>query len=147
MKRLDGTLEFGHNVTVIKPDRVNKYKNRVLRGGIHYLAELLLGQEETVIDYVAVGDDPSPNTLATEKLGNELFRKRPTTSYKDGDKPVWETFFTQDEANFRWRELGLFAGSNLDKDSGRLVARVVVDETKNDNITITLLWEFRINSI
>ena len=68
-------------------------------------------------------------------------------SYLDGDKPVWETFFTQDEANFRWRELGLFAGSNLDKDSGRLVARVVVDETKNDNITITLLWEFRINSI
>ena len=71
-------MEFGHNVTVIKPDRVNKYKNRVLRGGIHYLAELLLGQEETVIDYVAVGDDPSPNTLATEKLGNELFRKTPT---------------------------------------------------------------------
>lgn len=147
MVRQGGILEFGHNVTIIRPDRVNKYKNRVLRGGINYLAELLLGQEETVIDYVAVGDDPSPNTLGTEKLGNELFRKPPTTAYLDGDKPVWETFFTQDEANFRWRELGLFAGGNLDKDSGRLVARVVVDETKNDNITITLLWEFRINSI
>lgn len=147
MVQLGGILELGHNVTVIKPDRVNKYKNRVLRGGINYLAELLLGQEETVIDYVAVGDDPSPNTLATEWLGNELFRKPPTTSYLDGDKPVWETFFTQNEANFQWRELGLFAGGSPDKDSGRLIARVVVDETKNDNITITLLWEFRINSI
>jgi len=145
--QLGGTLEIGHNVTVIRPKRVETYKNRVLLGGVSYVADLLLGEDNTIIDYVAVGDDPSPNTLNISKLGNEVFRKPPTTSYRDGDKPIWETFFTQNEANFQWRELGLFAGGNLDKDSGRLVARVVVDETKNDNITITLLWEFRINSI
>lgn len=147
MEKLGGTLGFGHNVHVIRPDTQSQYKNRVLRNGRIYLVKLLLGENDDLIDYVAVGDDDSPNRPTTEKLGNEIFRKPPTTSYRDSEKSVWETFFTQEEANFQWKELGLFAGGSPDPDTGELVARVVVDEDKNNNITITLLWEFRIRSV
>ena len=142
-----GTLELSHNVMVISSlATVNTYKNRVLRDGIRYLAEYLLGNPGEDITHIGVGDDPSPNNIQTNSLGNERFRKPFTTRYMNGDYPTYETFFTRDEANFNWREIGLYAGGTDELNTGRLIARVIVNENKNDNVTISLLWEFRITN-
>jgi len=143
MKR-GSTLGCGGNVTIIRNGSVKKYKNRVLRDGLAFLGEFLLGEDTETINYIAIGDDASANTMGMSSLGNELFRKEFTTKYQDGESPVWETFFTQDEANFTWKELGLYADGGEDADTGRLIARVTVDESKNDNVTITALWQFDI---
>lgn len=138
-------MEFSHNVSLLFSDgRRKKYRNRVLANGILYLADYILGDVGDPITYIGVGDDPEPNVAGTDSMGNEIYRKAFTTKYRDGTRPVFETFFTREEANFHWREIGLFAGGTSDPGTGLLIARVVVDEVKNDNITISHLWEFRI---
>ena len=146
MTNHDSTLALSCNVQIIKNGQVNQYKNRVLQDGLLYLAEFILGDIGDPITHIGVGDDDTPNRLMTENLGNERFRKEFTTSYMNNTHPVFETFFTEQEANFNWKELGLFAGGTSTLGSGRLIARVVVDEVKNDNVTISTNWEFRITN-
>ncbi|WP_096190320.1 hypothetical protein [Evansella halocellulosilytica] len=140
----DSTLALTHNVEIIHNENRKTYKNRVLQDGIYYLAQLINGQSVNPINYIAVGDSDEPNRLGTATMGNERFRKEFTISYLNNVNPVFETFFTESEANFQWKELGLFAGGSSDQGSGRLIARVLVDEPKNDNVTISTSWEFRI---
>lgn len=140
--RRGSNLDFSGNVGILKEDGVSIYRNKMLRDGILMIGEFFMGEPTETINYLAVGDNGSDNRMGMVALENEVFRKEITTKYLDGESPVWETFFTQDEANFQWKELGLYADGSEDPDSGRLVARVVVDEDKNDNITLTTLWRF-----
>lgn len=143
MTMQDSTMRISHNVTIGK----NKYKNRVLNEGLDWLLKYILGiTHSDTINYIAIGDDDSQTLPNATKLGNELFRKQFTDIRQNEDVAIFETFFTKDEANFHWREAGLFRGGTAQKDSGTLVARVRIDEDKTDTKTATLTWEFSISN-
>lgn len=137
------TVQISPNVTILG-DTIKRYKNRLTQTGIKYIADFILGVVGQPLNYIAVGIDGSPTTVNTTKLGNEQFRKLFTTQYMNNMYPTFETFFTKDEANFNWRELGLFAGGTAEKDTGILIARVVVNETKDITKTVSVIWEFRV---
>ena len=145
--KLNGILHVGSNVRLITPAGVKQYRNRVVRGGVLFIANFLLEGQSNYIDYIAVGDDGSATRRSTETLYNELFRKEITDRRLSADKPVFETFFFDEEANFHWRELGLFAGGTEDAGSGELIARVVVDQQKTDDFVITTQWEIVITNV
>lgn len=123
------------------------YKNRVVNAGLDWLLQYILGNSiSETIDHIAVGNDKSPTNSAQNQLGNERFRKELTAVFQDGDTAVFETFFTKDEANFHWREIGLFRGGTIEANSGTLIARVTVNEDKTDTKTATVTWEFRLSN-
>ena len=139
----DSALQISHNVTI----NGNKYKNRVLNAGLDWLIKYIIGViESKKINYIAIGDDDSQTFPDATKLGNERFRKEFTDVRQDGKIAVFNTFFTKDEANFHWREAGLFLGGTEEKDSGILIARVRINEEKTDTKTMSIVWEFGISN-
>ncbi|MFD3158689.1 hypothetical protein ACFIJ5_17915 (plasmid) [Haloimpatiens sp. FM7330] len=124
----------------------NRYKNSLSQDGLLYIANYLLGNIEEKINYIAVGDSKEQTTVNTKRLGNERFRKPFTDSYLNGLDPYFETFFSVSDANFDWKEMGLFAHGTEEKDSGILIARVLVNERKTNSKTASVTWKFRISN-
>jgi hypothetical protein len=93
------------------------------------------------ITYMAIGDSPTVLSEADKTLVHEVFRKEITERYTDDGVFVFEMYVDKDEANFNWREAGLFAGGSLSPDTGTLIARALVEENKDDMKTATLVWE------
>lgn len=136
-------MQISHNVTIGK----NKYKNRVLNAGLDWIIKYIIGViESEKINYIAIGDDDSQTFPDATKLGNERFRKEFTDVRQDGKIAVFNTFFTKDDANFHWREAGLFRGGTSEKDSGIMIARVRIDEQKTNTKTMSIVWEFGISN-
>lgn len=136
-------LQISHNVIIGE----NRYKNRVLNAGLDWLIKYIIGViESKKINYIAIGDDDSQTMPNATRLGNERFRKEFTDVRQDGKIAVFNTFFTKDEANFHWREAGLFLGGTEEKDSGILIARVRINEEKTDTKTMSIVWEFGISN-
>lgn len=93
------------------------------------------------VTYLALGDNGTVATLNDAQLYNELVRKEIGNLYIDSGVLVGETFFDRNEANFHWREAALFAGGSMTPNSGVMIARAVIDESKDDKRTATVVWE------
>lgn len=99
------------------------------------------------INYLAIGDNNTVATPLDEHLYNEIYRKAITSATLDEVNNVVAvtTFVDRLEANFTWKEVGLYAGGTSTKDSGTLVARAVVNEEKSDKRTANVVWTISIN--
>lgn len=90
--------------------------------------------------YVAVGDGATEPNQADVGLVNELFRTAASV-YRDGEQVVAECSVLESEANFRWREIGLFISGTASPGTGMLLSRALVDEPKDEMRTVTVCFE------
>lgn len=92
------------------------------------------------IKYFALGDGATPATPNDTQLVNERVRRPVTRISTSGSDTSSITVFQPDQANFRIREVGIFAGPAADEtaNSGILLSRIVVDFTKNSNIVLNI---------
>lgn len=90
--------------------------------------------------YIAIGDGTTEPSQADTKLVTERFRK-PASIYRDGEQVVAECQVAENEANFTWKEIGLFLEGTSEKDSGILFVRALVNEAKDEMRTVTVSFE------
>lgn len=133
-------LEVRPNVLIVMPNRANKYHNKMTQAGMDWLLDRAAGLTADTLTHIAVGIGTAPVSLGDLTLGNEQIRKPIATLTRDSSL-LAEVFFTETEANFNWTEIGLFAAATDTLGSGKLVARALVAEAKNDKRTATVSWE------
>lgn len=139
-------LQVLPNVTVTSEDGARKYKNMMVQDGLNWMLDLVAGLAPGTIAYIAVGDDGTPTTLGDTQLRAEKARKTVTVVTRDSGAALAEVFFDKLEANFYWKELGLFVGGDHNPNTGKLIARAVTDEAKNDKRTATVTWEIGVKN-
>lgn len=114
----------------------------IVNNGKKWIRDLIQGKPEAAITHLAIGDSGAPVSEGDNALANEVARKAITGMYEDTEVVVIETYWDRYEANFTWREVGLFAGGTDDPGTGTLIARALVYEEKDDMKTATVIWEF-----
>ena len=91
---------------------------------------------------MAIGDGTTAVTTADAKLSNERYRQQVTAKTLQSDRLITMLSISPfvSHANFRIREIGVFcgAGANQTKDTGFLLARVLVDIDKNSNTILNI---------
>jgi hypothetical protein len=112
--------------------------------GQEWLLDRLLPGGPADLTHIAVGDGTAEPQDGDEALQHERARKALTSQARDGLTLLLEAFFDRAEANFTWREAGLFAGGTSDPDTGTLVARALVYEEKDNMKTATVTWEIEV---
>jgi len=122
------------------------YRNRVVNSGLGMIAQRLAGEGNTCeITYGAVGTDSTPPAAADTSLGAELARKLLTTRSRDGNKVNFSVFFSTGEANGDLKEFAVFGdGASGTPDSGTMFNRALINVTKTDTYTMTILGSFTI---
>lgn len=116
----------------------------IVDNGLNAIIATLNGQSPQVLNYIAIGDDPSSTTYDDVKLHNEVFRTLITSIYQSNGSIVVETYLDKTQANFTWREIGLICGGTADLNSGTLLARTTLNEAKNNKKTANIIWEIKI---
>jgi hypothetical protein len=134
-------LQVMPNVTIQTEDGIRKYKNKMTQKGLDWLLDLAAGLAPSGITHIAVGDGTAVVSLGDLQLGNELARKAVTAISRDTGTALAEVFFDKTEANFTWKEIGLFTGGTDVANSGTLIARALVNEAKDSRRTATIAWE------
>jgi hypothetical protein len=129
------------NVTINKGDERRKYKNMMIQQGLDWLLDLAAGLAPSGLSHIAVGDGTRVVSLGDLQLENERARKPITAIAKDNGAAIAEVFFDKDEALFHWKEIGLYVGGTDTPNSGKLVARALVEEIKDNRRTATVSWE------
>jgi hypothetical protein len=124
-------------------------KNTITQGFYDSLFSFLNYTAETPsadildLNYFAIGDDDTASSRANTVLGNEIFRKAPSTiSYTDSIFTV-KTVIGATEGNPTGgiiTEAGVFADGTASADSGTLLSRAVVNIVKNSNIVLYCTW-------
>lgn len=122
--------------------------NQIMQFARNRYLRMLSGQTSGVsvndlaIRYMAIGDGTTPVATSNTKLANERYRQQVTAKTLQADRVISmlsiSPFVTS--ANFRIREIGVFCGSGASqsKDSGFLLARVLVDIDKNSNTILNI---------
>lgn len=124
---------------------IAEFKNLVLdvnkKGILNLWAGIAVGYGK--YDFLAIGSGSSPVKPEDIKLGTEVFRKPISAiSIMGSNRLIIDTFIDVDEANFSWKELGLYSGGTWDAlDSGVLLNRALVNEEKNSGKSKTISWE------
>jgi hypothetical protein len=118
-----------------------KYKNMMIQQGLEWLLDLAAGLSPAGLSHIAVGDGTRIVSLGDIHLENERARKPITTVVKDNGAAIAEVFFDKEEALFYWKEIGLYVGGTDTPNSGKLVARALVEEMKDNRRTATVSWE------
>jgi hypothetical protein len=134
-------IQVKPNVTIKTEDGQRKYKNMMIQQGLEWLLDLVAGLVPTGLSHVAVGDGSRIVSLGDLQLENERVRKPITMVARDNGAAIAEVFFDKEEALFTWKEIGLFVGGADTPNSGKLVARALVEEMKDNRRTATVSWE------
>jgi hypothetical protein len=134
-------IQVKPNVTIKTGNSESKYKNMMVQHGIDWLLDLVANLSTEKITHVAVGDGTRIVSMGDLQLENELARKPITTVLKDNGSAIAEVFFDKEEALFNWKEIGLFVDGTDLSNSGKMVARALVEEMKDNRRTATISWE------
>ena len=106
-----------------------------------WLLERIIGGPASPVEYLAIGDGVASPAYGDTTLQNERFRKAIDPPYRDGGLDVFEVTIGFDEANFHWREGGLFAGGTISANTGILISRFMLDEAKDSLRTVHISVE------
>lgn len=129
-----------------KEKLVNTFYNDFMDIGRKKLVNVLMGNSENLgYSFLAIGDLSGEVTAIDTSLSNEVFRKEITIINTVDNKLIIDTFFDTFEANFEWKEVGLFVGGELSlKDTGLLFHKAGIDQNKNSGKSLTISWEVEI---
>lgn len=122
--------------------------NQIMQFARNRYLRMLAGQTSGLniadlgIRYMAIGDGTAAVTTGDTKLANERYRQQVTAKTLQTDRLISMLSISPfvAHANFRIREVGVFcgAGANQTKDTGFLLARVLVDIDKNSNTILNI---------
>jgi len=82
-----------------------------------------------VLNYCALGTDPTGSANANIKLGTEVFRKLISSKTYSANVAYISTFFTATETTGTYKEVGHFIDGGVGADSGQLFSRIADPET------------------
>lgn len=117
----------------------------LVNGGMDWLLGILRVGSGSPLAFLGIGDSPNIVSADQIQLINELSRKAITNIYEDSGTIVCETSIDYAEANFIWREMGLFAGGNGSPNTGIMVARGLVSEDKDERRMAMVIWQLKFN--
>jgi hypothetical protein len=124
-----------------------KGKNLVVNTGLYSIAARLSGldtplNKKGTITFCAAGTDGTAVDPTDTVLGTEIQRKQVSVRDYISGTASFTTFFNTSEANGTLLELGLFGDdATSTADSGTMFCRLVINKTKTDSETLTLVWE------
>ncbi len=123
-----------------KIKREKTYKNLIVNVCKNMIADRLAGgSDDTDITYGAVGTDNTTPAVGNTTLGTEHTRNLLASISASGAIVTASTFFGASEANTTIAEFGLFGnGATGSADSGTLINRVLIIETKTSSETLTI---------
>ena len=133
------------SVLIQMGDRSLCVSNNMVLNGMHWLINRMLPGGPANLSHIAVGDGTAIIQPGDTTLANERARKPIVTQVRDGETLLAETFFDRGEANFQWREVGLFSGGTDTLGTGVLIARALLDESKDDLRTATVTWQIEVS--
>lgn len=123
--------------------------NKITDAGLQWYLDLLRGAAAPGFKYIALGADSTPAAYTDTRLGAEQVRK--AIGAFNPSLPVLESvvIFLDTEANFRIREIGIFAGATATSElnTGILVARTVVDIEKTSIGSLKIIREDRLGRL
>ena len=131
---------YGH-VTIVIRDlegnvvRVMHARNLIVDVGKQVMIDILLGTDTSTIGQIGVGSDgTAPASTDTDLLAPILWKNH-TDRWRVNNELHVNAFFSGNEANGTWREVGLRSYSNV------LVARTTItDWVKTSSYTATVEW-------
>jgi hypothetical protein len=136
--------------------RVNKYKNLITNNALNEIIKSLYSYPNMNLKYVAIGTDSTAAAATDETLGAEIYRTPIISQYISGTGELTsraillptEPFAAPSPPSHEQctiREIGFFAGDEAEDwndgagiDTGLLIARVIVNETKSDNEQVNI---------
>ena len=133
------------SVLIQMGDRSLCVANNMVLNGMHWLIDRMLPGGPANLTHIAVGDGTASIQPGDTTLTNERARKPIVTQVRDGETLLAEAFFDRGEANFQWREVGLFSGGTDTLGTGALIARALLAESKDDLRTATVTWQIEVS--
>jgi len=116
--------------------------NLIVNTGLTLIASRLNSNTNNIISHLAIGNDNTTPSKTQTTLISEQFRKAITSTTYSGWVVTFITNIDYNEANFVWKELGLFNASS----SGIMLNRVVVNFTKTVNDYATVEFDITFSS-
>lgn len=124
-----------------------EYRNIATVNGKTFLAQFLNleAPPHTATNiYGAVGTSNFPPDATQTNLAAELARVVLATTSRSANVVTMDFFFNTSQGSGAWAEAGLFLGASGTANSGQMLSRVLVSETKTSSITATLEWSVQI---
>ena len=102
-------------------DHVNTVNNIVVTAGKVLVADFLVGEVRTGLNYHAIGTNPTAPAAGDTQLGAEAARKTLTSISRSGVSVLISTFYTAAQSTFNIKEGGIFGnGATGTANSGTL---------------------------
>lgn len=141
MSRGESMREISRDIPCTEYTKHNMLMNR----GLKKLATGFVEPQRTeIFNYIAIGNFSVGVRPEDYMLASETVRLPITNLYLDeqtGISIVAETFIGTQEANFNWKELGLYQGGSDTAGSGVLFSKIEIDVIKNNQSAKTVMWE------
>ena len=118
---------------------VLEINNIVTNDFYNMVASAMAGGSIDLISHIAIGDDNTAATVNDTSLYNEVFRKSITNKSYSGDRITISALIQGNEANFVWKEVGLFN----DASAGIITNRIVVNYTHTLGDVVSITWNIQ----
>jgi hypothetical protein len=111
--------------------------NLVVTTGKEYIASRLISNDNAVMGYMSIGDDPAAAALNQTNLGNELSRVAVSSTLASGSATTFTATFGAGSGTGSIQEAGIFN----DATDGIMFARTTFPViSKSSGETITISW-------
>jgi len=114
-------------------------ENIVTSGFYNIVASAMAGGSIDLISHIAIGDDSTIAQVTDTALYNELYRKDIITKSYSGNKIIITAIIAGGDANFVWREIGLFNAAS----SGSMTNRLVINYTHSAGDVVSITWNIQ----
>lgn len=136
---LEGIHITGHWRFIYEDGTVIERKNLITQSGLNKLAALLINEGTNDIPFhLAIGTGTNAASAGDTKLQTESLRKLVSAKTRQANMVRLRTFFLSNEANGNWNEFGIFLAGTDQKDSGKLLNRLVSPISKASNTVLTI---------
>lgn len=139
---LEEAVQFAIHAGFLRHE--NTVHNLVTTAGKVLVADFLMGETRTGINYHAIGTSPTAPAIGDVKLGVEAARKAVTSIARSSVSVLVSTFYTAAQCTFNIKEVGLFGnGATAVADSGTLFNHAAQDEDNSAGLN-DLTFEYEV---
>ena len=124
----------------------NVKDNLVVTAGKILVADFLIGETRTGINYHAIGISTTAPAIGDTQLGTEAVRKAVTSIIRSSVSVIVSAFYTAAQCTYNIKEVGLFGnGATATANSGTLFSHAAQNEDNSAGLNdLTMEWELQI---
>lgn len=128
---LEEAVQFAIHAGFLRHE--NTVHNLVTTAGKVLVADFLVGETRTGLEYHAIGTSPTAPAIGDTQLGAEAARKVFTSIARSSVSVLVSTYYTAAQCTFNIKEVGLFGnGATAAADSGTLFSHAAQSEDNSD---------------